>query len=79
MGKLSKTLPHLGSEDRLPEDSNSNIQLYNLCDKGFREEMLRMFKKLEEKMEQTANKIQEYMRAERRKLQTEMTELKKTW
>lgn len=27
-------------------------------------------------MEQTANKIQEYMRAERRKLKTEMTELK---
>lgn len=49
---------------------------YNLSGKDFQEQMLIMLKKLKEKMEWTANKIQEVMRTEMIHCQTKKTELK---
>lgn len=57
MEKQQRIPPCLGNEDGCSEDPTSISHLYTLSDKDFKEKMLRMFKELQEIMEQTLKKI----------------------
>lgn len=61
MGKQCRAPSHLVSKDGISEDPTWTSQVYNLSDKKYREEMLRMLRQLKEMMQWTATKNQENM------------------